>query len=213
MLSNLALGFGVALTIKNIVLCLIGCLVGTLGVLPGVGPVATIAMLLPITFGIEPAGSMIMLAGIYYGAQYGCSTSAILMKIPGEASAIVTILDGHAIARQGIALGISAIASFIAGTIATIVMAAAGRPLAGAALMLGPSDLFSIMVFGLLLAVVLSQGSVLKGIAMVLVGLALATVGRDIETGEERFTFGFGEIDDGIEFSVLVARFNQFERN
>jgi hypothetical protein len=130
------------------------------------------------------------------------------MKIPGEASAIVTILDGHAIARQGragIALGISAIASFIAGTIATIVMAAAGRPLAGAALMLGPSDLFSIMVFGLLLAVVLSQGSVLKGIAMVLVGLALATVGRDIETGEERFTFGFGEIDDGIEFSVLAV--------
>jgi putative tricarboxylic transport membrane protein len=209
LLSNLTLGFGVALTMQSIALCAIGCLVGTLvGVLPGVGPVPTIAMLLPITFGIDPAGSLIMLAGIFYGAQYGCSTSAILLKIPGEASAIVTILDGHALARQGragIALGVAALSSFGAGTAATLAMAALGRPLASLGLLFGPAELFAMMAFGLMLAVALSRGSLLKGIAMVIFGLLLATIGRDMETGEPRFTFGFGELDDGLEFSVLAV--------
>jgi putative tricarboxylic transport membrane protein len=207
--SNLTLGLAVALSMKSIALCAIGCFVGTLvGVLPGVGPVPTIAMLLPITFGLDPAGSLIMLAGIFYGAQYGCSSSAILLRIPGEASAIVTVIDGHALARQGragVALGVAALSSFVAGTIATFVIAIMGRPLAALGLLFGPSELFAAMAFGLVLAVVLSQGSLFKGVAMVVLGLVLATVGRDIETGEERFTFGFGELDDGIEFSVLAV--------
>ncbi len=207
--SNLTLGFAVALTLQNVMLCAIGCLVGTLvGVLPGVGPVPTIAMLLPITFGIDPAGSLIMLAGIFYGAQYGCSTSAILLRIPGEASAIVTILDGNALARRGragVALGVAALSSFVAGTVATVVVATIGRPLASVGLLFGPAELFAAMTLGLMLAIILSQGSMLKGVAMVIFGLVLACVGRDIETGEERFTFGFGELDDGIEFSVLAV--------
>jgi putative tricarboxylic transport membrane protein len=207
--SNLTLGFAVALTLKNLAFCTAGCLVGTLvGVLPGVGPIATIAMLLPVTFGLDPAGSLILLAGIFYGAQYGCSTSAILLKIPGEASAIVTMLDGHALARQGragVALGVAALSSFVAGTVATLAVATVGRPLAAFGLLFGPTELFSVMAFGLILAAVLSHGSLPKGIAMLVLGLALATVGRDIETGEERFTFRFGELDDGIEFSVLAV--------
>src|SRR5512143_2945307 len=160
--SNLALGFGVALSPINLLLCLIGALVGTLvGVLPGVGPVATIAMLLPITFGLPPVGALIMLAGIYYGAQYGGSTTSILVNIPGEASSVVTTLDGHQMARQGRAgpaLAIAAIGSFFAGCVATVLVAALGAPLAGLALLFGPAEYFSLMVLGLIFAVVLAKG-------------------------------------------------------
>ncbi|MFL5023284.1 tripartite tricarboxylate transporter permease [Microvirga tunisiensis] len=206
--ANLSLGFGVALTPINLGLAFLGCLVGTLiGVLPGVGPIATIAMLLPITFGLDPTGALIMLAGIYYGAQYGGSTTAILVNIPGEATSVVTALDGHQMARQGragVALGIAAIGSFFAGTVATLVIAALGAPLTGLALVFGPTEYFSLMVMGLVFAVVLARGSILKAIAMILVGVLLSTVGTDLETGEERMTFGLPFLADGIDFAVLA---------
>jgi putative tricarboxylic transport membrane protein len=206
--SNLSLGFGVALSLQNLGLAFLGCLVGTLiGVLPGVGPIATIAMLLPITFGLDPTGALIMLAGIYYGAQYGGSTTAILVNIPGEATSVVTALDGHQMARQGragVALGIAAIGSFFAGTVATLVIAALGAPLTGLALIFGPTEYFSLMVMGLVFAVVLARGSILKAIAMILVGVLLSTVGTDLETGEERMTFGLPFLADGIDFAVLA---------
>ncbi|MFD2223990.1 tripartite tricarboxylate transporter permease, partial [Microvirga arabica] len=206
--SNLSLGFGVALTLQNLGLAFLGCLVGTLiGVLPGVGPIATIAMLLPITFGLDPTGALIMLAGIYYGAQYGGSTTAILVNIPGEATSVVTALDGHQMARQGragVALGIAAIGSFFAGTVATLVIAALGAPLTSLALIFGPTEYFSLMVMGLVFAVVLARGSILKAIAMILVGILLSTVGTDLETGEERMTFGLPFLSDGIDFAVLA---------
>src|SRR5215213_3275079 len=206
--ANLSLGFGVALTPINLGLAFLGCLVGTLiGVLPGVGPIATIAMLLPITFGLDPTGALIMLAGIYYGAQYGGSTTAILVNIPGEATSVVTALDGHQMARQGragVALGIAAIGSFFAGTVATLVIAALGVPLTGLALVFGPAEYFSLMVLGLVFAVVLARGSILKAIAMILVGVLLSTVGTDLETGEERMTFGLPFLADGIDFAVLA---------
>jgi putative tricarboxylic transport membrane protein len=206
--SNLALGFGVALTLKNIALCFIGCFIGTLiGVLPGVGPIATIAMLLPITFGIDPVGALIMLAGIYYGAQYGGSTTAILVNIPGEATAVVTTLDGHQMAKNGqagVALGIAAIGSFIAGSVATVLIAALGAPLTRLALLFGPAEYFSLMVMGLCFAVVLARGSILKAIAMIIMGLLLSTVGTDLETGQERMTLGLTGLTDGIEFAVLA---------
>ena len=160
LISNLALGLGVALTLKNLWLCFLGCLIGTLiGVLPGVGPIATITMLLPITFGIDPVGALIMLAGIYYGAQYGGSTTAILVNIPGEATSVVTTLDGHQMAKQGragVALGIAAIGSFIAGCVATIIIAALAVPLTKMALLFGPADYFSLMVLGLMFKELLS---------------------------------------------------------
>jgi putative tricarboxylic transport membrane protein len=206
--SNLSLGFGVALTPLNLGLAFLGCLVGTLiGVLPGVGPIATIAMLLPITFGLDPTGALIMLAGIYYGAQYGGSTTAILVNIPGEATSVVTALDGHQMARQGragVALGIAAIGSFFAGTVATLVIAALGAPLTKLALIFGPTEYFSLMVMGLVFAVVLARGSILKAISMILVGVLLSTVGTDLETGEERMTFGLPFLADGIDFAVLA---------
>ena len=206
--DNLSLGFSVALTFQNIGLAFLGCMVGTLvGILPGVGPIATIAMLLPITFGLDPVGALIMLAGIYYGAQYGGSTTAILVNIPGEATAVVTTLDGHQMARQGragIALGIAAIGSFFAGTVATLVIAALGAPLTSLALIFGPAEYFSLMVMGLVFAVVLARGSILKAIAMILVGILLSTVGTDLETGEERMTFGLPFLADGIDFAVLA---------
>jgi putative tricarboxylic transport membrane protein len=206
--GNLGLGFATALSPANLGLCFIGCLVGTLiGVLPGVGPIATIAMLLPLTFKVDPTGALIMLAGIYYGAQYGGSTTAILVNIPGEATAVVTTLDGHQMARKGqagVALGIAAIGSFIAGTIATMVIAAIGAPLTKLALLFGPAEYFGLMVLGLGLAVVLAQGSVLKAVIMVVFGLVLATVGTDLETGDERLTLGFAALSDGIDFAVLA---------
>ena len=208
LIANLALGFGTALTAQNLALCFIGCMVGTLiGVLPGVGPIATIAMLLPLTFKVDPTGALIMLAGIYYGAQYGGSTTAILVNIPGEATSVVTVLDGHQMARQGragIALGTAAIASFCAGTIATVVIAALGAPLTRLALLFGPAEYFSLMLMGLAFAVVLARGSVLKAVAMIVVGLLLSAAGTDLETGEDRLTFGIPDLSDGIDFAVLA---------
>ena len=207
-IGNLALGFGVALTLKNIFLCFVGCMVGTLiGVLPGVGPIATIAMLLPITFGFDPTGALIMLAGIYYGAQYGGSTTAILVNIPGEATSVVTTLDGHQMAKQGragVALGTAAIGSFFAGTVATLFIAALGKPLTKLAQLFGPAEYFSLMIMGLVFAVVLARGSILKAICMILLGLLLATVGTDLETGQERMTLGIQDLSDGVDFAVLA---------
>src|SRR5436309_3301982 len=206
--QNLWFGFSVAVTPINLGLCLIGALVGTLiGVLPGIGPLATIAMLLPITFGLPPVGALIMLAGIYYGAQYGGSTTSILINIPGESSSVVTTLDGHQMAKQGRAgpaLSIAAIGSFIAGCFSTVLVAALGAPLTALALMFGPAEYFSLMVLGLIFAVVLAKGSILKAIAMVLMGLLLSAVGSDIETGQSRMAFDIPELADGIGF-VTVA--------
>ncbi len=208
LISNLSLGFSVALGLQNLALAFLGCLVGTLiGVLPGVGPVATIAMLLPITFSLDPTGALIMLAGIYYGAQYGGSTTAILVNIPGEATSVVTALDGHAMARKGragAALGIAALGSFFAGTVATIAIAALGAPLTRVALLFGPTEYFSLMVMGLVFAVVLAGGSIMKAVAMILLGLLLSTVGTDLETGDQRMTFGQPFLWDGIDFAVLA---------
>src|SRR6478672_5637839 len=208
LIANLWLGMGVAVTPTNVGLCLIGALVGTLiGVLPGIGSLATIAMLLPITFGLPPVGALIMLAGIYYGAQYGGSTTSILVNIPGEASSVVTTLDGHQMAKQGRAgpaLAIAAIGSFIAGCFSTVLVAALGVPLTALALKFGPAEYFSLMVLGLIFAVVLAKGSILKAISMVLMGLLLSAVGSDIETGQSRMAFDIPELADGIGF-VTVA--------
>src|SRR3990172_6874865 len=198
----------VALSLKNVWYCFLGCLIGTLiGVLPGVGPIATITMLLPITFGLDPTGALIMLAGIYYGAQYGGSTTAILVNIPGESASVVTALDGYQMARKGRAgpaLGISAIASFFAGCVATIVIALFAPPLAEVALKFGPTEYFSLMVLGLVAAVVLAHGSLIKAISMVLLGLLLGLVGTDVNSGVARYSFGIPELSDGIGF-VTVA--------
>jgi TctA family transporter len=210
-LGNLAFGLGVALTWQNVVYCFIGCFLGTLvGVLPGIGPVATVAMLLPFTFNLGPAPALIMLAGIYYGAQYGGSTTAILVNIPGESSSVVTTLDGHQMARKGRAgpaLGIAAIGSFIAGCIATLVVAYFAPPLAEVALKFGPAEYFSLMVFGLIAAVVLARGSLLKAIAMVCFGILLGLVGTDVNSGTIRFAFGQPELTDGIGFVALAMAF------
>src|ERR1700730_10553736 len=220
LLANLWLGAGVALTPMNILLCLIGTLVGTLiGVLPGIGPLATIAMLLPITFGLPPVGALIMLAGIYYGAQYGGSTTSILINIPGEASSVITTLDGHQMARQGRAgpaLSIAAIGSFFAGCVSTVLVAALGAPLTSIALLFGPAEYFSLMVLGLCFAVVLARGSILKALAMVLLGLLLSMVGADIETGQSRMESDVPELSDGIGFVVVamgVFGFAEIMRN
>ena len=208
LLSNLALGFATALSPTNLFLGFVGCLVGTLiGVLPGVGPIATIAMLMPLTLKVDPTGALIMLAGIYYGAQYGGSTTAILVNMPGEVTAVVTALDGHEMAKQGragAALGIAAIGSFFAGTVATLIIAAIGVPLTRLALLFGPAEYFGLMVFGLGLAIVLARGSVLKAVIMVVLGLLLSTVGTDLETGQERLTLGIPELSDGVDFAVLA---------
>src|SRR4051794_17993204 len=220
LLVNLAHGFSVALSPINVFLCLIGALVGTLvGVLPGVGPVATIAMLLPITFGLPPVGALIMLAGIYYGAQYGGSTTSILVNIPGEATSVVTTLDGFQMARQGRAgpaLAIAAIGSFFAGCVATVLVAALGAPLTSVALLFGPAEYFSLMVLGLIFAVVLAKGSVIKALAMILAGLLMSMVGSDLETGVGRMTFDIPELSDGIGFVTVamgVFGFSEIIRN
>jgi putative tricarboxylic transport membrane protein len=206
--GNLELGFVTAFTFQNIGLCFLGCLIGTLvGVLPGVGPIATIAILLPITFQLDPTGALIMLAGIYYGAQYGGSTTAILVNIPGEATSVVTTLDGHQMAKQGragVALGVAALGSFFAGTVSTMVIAALGVPLTKLALLFGPAEYFSLMVMGLAFAVVLARGSLLKAGAMIVVGLLFSTIGTDLDTGEERLTLGIDNLIDGIDFVVLA---------
>lgn len=202
--SNLGLGFEVALSPMNVLYCLVGVALGTLiGVLPGIGPLATIAMLLPITFNLPPVAALIMLAGIYYGAQYGGSTSAILVNLPGESSSVVTCLDGYAMARQGRAgpaLGIAALGSFFAGCVATLLIALFAPPLAEIAFKFGPAEYFSLMVLGLVAAVVLAQGSLLKSISMVILGLLWGLVGTDVSSGTQRFTFGYSELSDGIGF-------------
>jgi len=208
LIQNLGIGFATALTPTNLFLGFIGCLVGTLiGVLPGVGPIATIAMLMPLTLKVDPTGALIMLAGIYYGAQYGGSTTAILVNMPGEVTAVVTAIDGHEMAKQGragTALGIAALGSFFAGTVATLIIAAIGAPLTRLALLFGPAEYFGLMVFGLGLAIVLARGSVLKAVIMVVLGLLLATVGTDLETGQDRLTLGISELSDGVDFAVLA---------
>jgi putative tricarboxylic transport membrane protein len=207
-LQNLATGFGAALSFKNLGFALIGCLLGTLiGVLPGIGPIPTIAMLLPITFGLDPLSSLIMLAGIYYGAQYGGSTTSILVNIPGEAASIVTTLDGYPMAQQGragAALGVAALGSFFAGCVGTVFIAAFGPPLAALAQAFSSPDYFSLLVLGLVTAVILAHGSVLKAVGMVLIGLLLGLVGTDVNSGLTRYTFGISAIWDGIDFLPLV---------
>src|SRR6059058_5696102 len=205
---NLIFGFGVALSWQNLLYCMIGVSVGTLiGVLPGIGPLATIAMLLPITFNVAPVGALIMLAGIYYGAQYGGSTTAILVNLPGESSSVVTCLDGYQMARQGRAgpaLATAAIGSFFAGCVATLIIAVAAPPLAEVALKFGPAEYFSLMVLGLVAAVVLAHGSLTKAIGMVVLGLLLGIIGTDVNSGVLRFTFDVPELSDGVGF-VIVA--------
>ena len=205
--SNLGIGFAVALTLQNVAYCFLGVLLGTvIGVLPGIGPVTTVAMLLPISFTLAPESALILLAGIYYGAQYGGSTTAILVNIPGEASSVVTTIDGHQMAlqgRAGPALGIAAIGSFFAGTIATLLIVVAAPPLAAVALQFGPAEYFSLMVCGLVAAVVLAHGSLVKAIAMVVLGLLLGLVGTDVNSGARRFDFGLAGLIDGVEFVAL----------
>jgi TctA family transporter len=206
--SNLALGLETAFTLQNLFYCLVGVFVGTaVGVLPGLGPIATIAMLLPATFGLPPESALIMLAGIYYGAQYGGSTTAILVNLPGESSSVVTALDGYQMARNGQAgkaLATAAIASFFAGSVATVLLALAAPPLADLALEFGPAEYFSLMVLGLVASVVLASGSLLKAIGMVILGLLLGVVGTDVNSGSARYTFDLPQLADGINF-VIVA--------
>lgn len=209
LLSNLVLGLSVALSLNNLLFCLVGVLVGTLvGVLPGLGTTATIAILLPLTFQLDPTGSLIMLGGIYYGAQYGGSTTAILVNMPGEGTSVVTAIDGYQMARQGragAALAIAALSSFAAGTLATVVISVLGPVMAAAALSFGPVEYFSLMVFGLTMSIVIASGSLFKAMAMVFLGLLLGAVGTDIETNAERMTFGFLELYDGVEFAVVAV--------
>src|SRR5215475_4845796 len=210
-LGNLVFGLGVALSWQNILYCLIGCILGTVvGVLPGIVPVATVAMLLPFTFHLGPAPALIMLAGIYYGAQYEGSTTEILINIPGETSSVVTTLDGHQMARRGRAgpaLGIAAIGSFVAGCIATLVIAYFAPPLAELALKFSPAEYFSLWVFGLIAGVVLARGWLIKAIAMVCFGKLLGLVGTDVNSGVIRFAFGRPELADGLGFVALAMAF------
>ncbi len=220
LISNLALGFQTAFSLTHILYCLAGVSIGTLiGVLPGMGPVATVAMLLPATYALEPSGALIMLAGIYYGAQYGGSTTAILVNIPGEAASVVTCLDGHQMAkkgRAGAALGIAAIGSFVAGCFATLLIAAFAPPLTRLAFEFGPAEYFSLMVLGLIGAVVLATGSLLKAICMIFLGLLLGLVGTDVNSGALRYTFGVDELMEGIDFVALsmgIFGFAEIMRN
>jgi len=208
LLHNLIFGFGVAFSPVNLLYCLIGVIVGTLiGVLPGIGPLATIAMLLPATFYLSPVSALIMLAGIFYGAQYGGSTTSILVNIPGESSSVVTCLDGYAMARQGRAgpaLAIAALGSFFAGCVATVIIALFAPPLAKIALEFRSPDYFSLMVLGLVSAAVLARGSLLKAFAMIILGLLLGLVGTDVNSGASRYTFGISELFDGISFVAIA---------
>ncbi len=206
--SNLALGFGVAFTPINLLYCFIGCVLGTaIGVLPGVGPVATIAMLLPATYALPPVSALIMLAGIYYGSQYGGSTTAILVNLPGESSSVVTIIDGYQMARQGRAgpaLAAAGIGSFFAGCVATLILAGFAAPLTEVAFKFGPAEYFSLMVLGLIGAVVLASGSLVKAIGMIVLGLLLGLIGTDVNSGVARYSFDIPELTDGIGFIVIA---------
>ena len=207
--DNLIFGFSVALSFQNLMYCFVGVLLGTLiGVLPGIGPLATIAMLLPLTFNVAPVAALIMLAGIYYGAQYGGSTTAILVNLPGETSAVVTCIDGYQMARQGRAgpaLAIAAIGSFVAGTIGTLLIALFGPPLADIALKFASPEYFSLMLMGLVAAALLAQGDMVKSLSMVVLGLLLGIVGTDVNTGMQRFSLGITELSDGIGFIVIAV--------
>ena len=206
--ENLALGFSVAFSLQNLLYAFIGCLLGTLiGVLPGLGPIATIAMLLPVTYALPPVSALIMIAGIYYGAQYGGSTTAILVNLPGESSAVVTCLDGYQMARKGragTALATAALGSFFAGCVGTLVLAAFAVPLTELALRFGPWEYFALMVLGLIGAIVLASGALLKAIGMILLGLLLGLVGADVNSGVIRFAMGVPELIDGIGFVTIA---------
>src|SRR3954464_9675738 len=208
LISNLSLGFGVAFTPINLLYAFIGCLLGTLiGVLPGIGPVATIAMLLPATYALPPVSALIMLAGIYYGAQYGGSTTAILVNLPGESSSVVTVIDGYQMARQGRAgpaLAAAGLGSFFAGCVGTLILAAFAAPLTEVAFKFGPAEYFSLMILGLIGAVVLASGSLIKAVAMIILGLLLGLVGTDVNSGVARFSFDIPELTDGIGFIVIA---------
>ena len=208
LLDNLALGFSTALTFQNLLYCFIGCLLGTMiGVLPGLGPIATIAMLLPATYALPPVAALIMLAGIYYGAQYGGSTTAILVNIPGESSSVVTAIDGYQMARRGragVALFTAGFGSFFAGCVATLVLAAFAAPLSEIAFKFGPAEYFSLMVLGLIGAVVLASGSLIKAIGMIVLGLLLGLVGTDVNSGAARYSFDIPELTDGIGFVAIA---------
>jgi putative tricarboxylic transport membrane protein len=206
--NNLSLGFGVAFTPINLLYAFIGCVLGTLiGVLPGIGPIATIAMLLPATYALPPVSALIMLAGIYYGAQYGGSTTAILVNLPGESSSVVTCIDGYQMARQGRAgpaLAAAGLGSFFAGSVGTLILAAFAAPLTELAFKFGPAEYFSLMVLGLIGAIVLASGSLLKAVAMIVLGLLLGLVGTDVNSGVARFSFDVPELTDGIGFVVVA---------
>jgi putative tricarboxylic transport membrane protein len=208
LLNNLLLGLQTAMGFTNLFYCLVGVFLGTaIGVLPGLGPVATIAMLLPVTFGLPPVSALIMLSGIYYGAQYGGSTTAILVNLPGESSSVVTALDGYQMARQGHAgkaLATAAISSFFAGTVCTLLIALFAPPLAEVALKFGPAEYFSLMVLGLVASIVLASGSLLHALGMIVLGLLLGLVGTDVNSGMARYSFDIPEMADGISF-VIVA--------
>ncbi|MBB3018109.1 TctA family transporter [Microvirga lupini] len=208
LLSNLSVGFTTVFTPDNLAYAFLGCLLGTLiGVLPGLGPLATIAMLLPMTYNLAPDSALIMLAGIYYGAQYGGSTTAIIVNLPGESSSIMTAVDGHQMARRGragVALATAAIGSFFAGCVATLAIAALAKPLAEVALQFGPKEYFSLMVLGLLLAIVISADSLLESLGMVLVGVLWSLIGTDVNSGTQRFTFGVTQLFDGLDFVPLT---------
>ena len=207
--AHLAIGFQTVLEPQNLLFCFIGCFLGTaIGVLPGIGPMGTIAILLPVTFGFSPESALIMLAGIYYGAQYGGSTTAILINLPGEASSAVTAIDGFRMAQQGragVALAAAAIGSFVAGSFATLVIALFALPLTAMALKFGPADYFSLMVLGLIASIALAHGSILKGLVMIVFGLLLGTVGTDVYTGSMRFTLGTLDLADGIPIVAFGA--------
>src|SRR4030081_310221 len=206
--NNLIFGFRVALSCQNLLYCLIGVSVGTLiGVLPGIGPLGTIAILLPITYGVSPVGALIMLAGIYYGAQYGGSTTAILVNLPGESSSVVTCIDGYQMAqkgRAGAALAIAAVGSFFAGCVGTILIAAFAPVLAAFAVKFRSPEYFALMLFGLIAAVILAHGSVVKAVGMVILGLLVGLVGTESQSATARFTFGVPELYDGVDFVQLA---------
>jgi len=208
LLNNLSLGFETAFTMQNLMYCFIGCLLGTLiGVLPGLGPIATIAMLLPATYALPPIAALIMLAGIYYGSQYGGSTTAILLNIPGETSSVVTAIDGYQMAKRGrggVALFTAGMGSFFAGCVATLILAGFAAPLAEVAFKFGPAEYFSLMVLGLIGAVVLASGSLIKAVGMILLGLLLGLIGTDVNSGVARYSFDIPQLSDGIGF-VSVA--------
>ncbi len=208
LLNNLALGFGVAFTFQNLLYAFFGSVLGTLiGVLPGLGPVATIAMLLPSIYALDATPALIMLAGIYYGAQYGGSTTAILINVPGESSSVVTAIDGYQMARQGRAgpaLAAAGLGSFFAGCVGTIIIAAFAPPLTELAFKFGPAEYFSLMTLGLIGAVVLASGSLIKAISMILLGLLLGQINTDVISGVPRYSFDIPELTDGIGFVVIA---------